>query len=275
MIAKVPPVVRIRKINPPRWLPAIRVAWYSLLVDRDPLAKVTTIRCSPNMSSAETPASDLRRVLVVDDHPVLWRGLAELLRNEPDLTVSASAASAAEALVQLRAARFDLAIVDISLRGVSGIDLLKDLKIHWPRMPVLVFSTHDEMLYAERALHAGARGYVMKQEAPERVVGAIRQVLGGGIYLSESVNTRVVKKMLQGSRDPAVPRNVIDLLSNRELEVFRLIGQGRGTREIAEDMRVSVKTVETYRAHIKQKLGLTTAPELMRTAIEWLHSADA
>ena len=226
------------------------------------------------MSTVATLSADTRRLLVVDDHPVTRRGLAELISNEPDLAVTGNAASAAEALIQLRAAPFDLAIVDISLRGVSGIDLLKDLKIHWPKIPVLVFSTHDELLYAERVLHAGARGYVMKQEAPERIIAAIRQVLNGGLYVSEAVNARILGKMLHGSRDAGAPGNVIDLLSNRELEVFRLLGQGRGTRDIAREMHVSVKTVETYRAHIKQKLQLTTAPELMRVAIEWLHAAE-
>lgn len=224
-------------------------------------------------SSAATPSLDTRRLLIVDDHPVMRRGLAEILRSEPHLTVAANAASAAEALAHLRAATFDLAIIDITLQGVSGIDLLKDLQIHWPKMPVLVFSTHDELLYAERALHVGARGYVMKQETPERIVSAIRQVLSGGLYLSDAVNTRILSKMLQGNRDAAAPGSVIDLLSNRELEVFRLIGRGRGTRDIAQEMHVSVKTVETYRAHIKRKLHLTTAPELMRVAIEWLHAA--
>ncbi len=225
-------------------------------------------------SIAATPPLDSRRLLIVDDHPVMRSGLAELIQSEPNLTVAANAASAAEALVHLRAATFDLAIIDITLQGVSGIDLLKDLQIHWPRMPVLVFSTHDELLYAERALQVGARGYVMKQEKPERIVNAIRQVLAGGLYLSDAVNTRILGKMLHGNRNAEVPGGVIDLLSNRELEVFRLIGRGRGTRDIAQEMHVSVKTVETYRAHIKRKLHLTTAPELMRVAIEWFHVAE-
>ena len=233
------------------------------------------IRFSPTMSIAVPTSIDLQRVLVVDDHPVMRRGLAELIQAEPDLTVAANAGSAAEALVHLRAAAFDLAIVDISLRGVSGIDLLKDLKIHWPKMPVLVFSTHDELLYAERALQAGARGYLMKQEPPEHIIQAIRRVLTGGLYLSDTVNARILSKMLHGSREAVPSGGLIDALSNRELEVFRLIGQGRGTRAIAAEMHVSVKTVETYRAHIKQKLCLTTAPELMRAAIEWLHAAEA
>ncbi len=225
----------------------------------------------PTVSSHTHP----RRLLVVDDHPITKRGLAELFANEPDLAVAGNAAGAGEALALLHATAFDLAIIDISLRGVSGIDLLKDLKIHWPRMPVLVFSSHDESLYAERALHVGARGYVMKHETPERIVNAVRQVLNGGLYLSEAVNTRILGKMLHSKRDGTMPPSVIDQLSNRELEVFRLLGQGRGTRDIAQEMNVSVKTVETYRAHIKQKLGLTTAPELMRVAVEWLHAVEA
>ena len=227
----------------------------------------------PNMPPVAPPRTEARRLLVVDDHPITRRGLAELLAHEPDLVVAGNAATAAEALELLRAAPFDLAILDISLRGVSGIDLLKDLKIHWPKLPVLVFSAHDELLYAERAIHAGARGYAMKHEPPERIVGAIRQMLNGSLYLSEAVNSRVLAKMLHGNRDGDAPPDVTDVLSNRELEVFRLLGQGRGTRDIAQEMHVSVKTVETYRAHIKQKLRLTTAPELMRTAVEWRHAA--
>ncbi len=210
------------------------------------------------------------RLLIVDDHPVIRRGLAELLDLEPDLCVDGEAADSAQAQAELRAKPFDLALVDISLRGVSGIDLLKDLKIHWPDLPVLIVSMHDEMLYAERALRGGARGYVMKYEPLERIIGAIRRVLAGHIYVSEAINARILRRMMDGATSKKGSGQLIDALTNRELEVFQFIGRGRGTRDIAAEMHVSVKTVETYRAHIKDKLQLHTASELMRFAVDWV-----
>ena len=227
-----------------------------------------TVRESPS------PAAGIR-VLLVDDHPIMHKGMAGLLATEPDLTICAHAENAVQALAALRAGPFDLVILDVSLRGVSGIDLLKDIRLHWPKLPVLMFSMHDEMLYAERTLRAGARGYVMKQEAVGRIITAIRRVLAGHLYVSEAVNGRVLNKMIDGGADgPRGDGDVIDRLSNRELEVFRFIGRGHGTRAIAGEMRISVKTVETYRAHIKEKLALKTAPELMRLAIHWISEQD-
>ena len=218
------------------------------------------------------PTADRRSVLIVDDHPITRNGLAQLLDSEPDLIVTGQADDAAQALAALHQHPFDLVILDISLRGVSGIDLLKDLRIHWPKLPVLVFSMHDETLYAERALRAGARGYVMKQEPPAQVVAAIHRLLEGHLYVSDAINGRMLHKLLSGAgtdADQTSVGNVIDLLSNRELEVFQLISRGHGTREIATEMHVSVKTIETYRAHIKEKLRLKTAPELIRFAVNW------
>ncbi len=209
-----------------------------------------------------------RRLLVVDDHPIIRRGLALLLDQEADLIVAGEAGTPAQALTELRIHPFDLAIVDISLPGVSGVDLLNDLKIHWPHLPVIMLSIHDEMIYAERALRAGARGYLMKQESPANIVAAIRRVLAGQVYVSEAVNTRILGRLTTGGKPPG--GLLVDALSNRELEVFQLIGRGRGTREIAHDMHVSVKTVETYRAHIKNKLQLKSAPEMTRFAVEWV-----
>ena len=219
------------------------------------------------------PTTAARHLLIVDDHPILRGGLVQLLAGEPDLSVTGQADNAAQALAALHARPFDLIILDISLRGVSGIDLLKDLRIHWPKLPVLVLSMHDETLYAERALRAGARGYVMKQEAPENILAAIRRVLAGHFYVSEAINARMLNKLLDGATAAASDNgrsHVIDRLSNRELEVFQFIGRGQGTREIASEMHVSVKTIETYRAHIKEKLQLKTAPELMRFAVNWM-----
>ena len=210
------------------------------------------------------------RLLVVDDHPVIRKGLTKVLDLEPDLEVCGEADNAGQALAALRAGTFDLALVDISLRGVSGIDLLKDLKIHWPELPVLILSMHDEMLYAERALRAGARGYVMKQEPLAHVLTAIRRVLRGHIFVSEAVNGRILNRMTDSGKTGG-GGHLIEALSNRELEVFQFIGRGSGTRDIASEMHVSVKTVETYRAHIKDKLQLKTASELMRFAVDWVN----
>ena len=161
-------------------------------------------------------------------------------------------------------------IADVTLSGVSGLDLLKDIKLQWPRLPVLMFSMHDELLYAERVLRAGARGYVSKQAEADCILSAIRRVLSGQIYVSEEVSGQILGKLVAGETNSDGKDSVVNLLSNRELEVLQFIGRGRGTREIAAEMHVSVKTVETYRAHIKEKLKLRSAPELMRFAVDWV-----
>ena len=225
-------------------------------------------------SPADPSVACVRRVLIVDDHPVLRQGLAQMIEAEDDLSVPATAGSAPEAITHLNANTYDLAIIDISLRGLSGIDLLQDLRIRWPKMPVLVFSIYDESSYAERALRAGARGYLMKHESYEDVLGAIRRVLSGSLSLSEAMNSRLLSKVLQDGGEPPASNSVVGLLSNRELEVFRLIGRGLGTRAVAGEMHISAKTVDTYRAHIKQKLRLSTSPEVMRAAITWINETE-
>ena len=222
------------------------------------------------VTSDPTTLADAARLLIVDDHPLMRRGLVQLLSLEPDLTVRAQASSSAEALALLQAQPFELVIADVSLSGVSGLDLLKDIKTYWPKLPVLMLSMHDEMLYAERMLRAGARGYVSKQASAECILAAIRRVLGGQIYVSEEVSGRILGQLVKGETNSEGKDSVVHLLSNRELEVLQFIGRGRGTREIAAEMHVSVKTVETYRAHIKEKLKLKTAPELMRFAVDWV-----
>ena len=214
--------------------------------------------------------ADVARLLIVDDHPLMRRGLAQLLSLEPNLTVHAQASSSAEALALLHAQPFDLVIADVSLNGVSGLDLLKDIKTLWPKLPVLMLSMHDEMLYAERMLRAGARGYVSKQASADCILTAIRRVLSGQIYVSEEVSGRLLGQLVRGETNSESKDSVVNLLSNRELEVLQFIGRGRGTRDIAAEMHVSVKTVETYRAHIKEKLKLKTAPELMPFAVDWV-----
>jgi len=214
-----------------------------------------------------------RTVFVIDDHPIVREGLTQLINREPDLAVCGTAEDIYEALKAMQTLKPDIALADISLKGSDGIELIKNLKIRMPALPVLVLSIHDESIYAPRALRAGARGFIMKQEATENVLLALRRVLSGEIYLSK----RMANKMLQqfvGARSTA-QKFSIDRLSDRELEVFRLIGQGHGTRRIAEELRLSVKTVESYREHIKEKLTLNDASELMQHAIQWLQREKA
>jgi len=214
--------------------------------------------------------TEKRGVLIVDDHPIVRQGLAQLIDQEHDLRVCGQAEDAHGAMQAIKELNPDLAVVDISLKDTSGIELIKDIKVHFPGLPVLTLSMHDEGVYAERALRAGARGYVMKQEATERVVTAIRRVLSGEMYVSESVAAKMVSKLVAGPAQTG--GSPVDRLSDRELEVFRLIGAGYGTREMAEKLHLSVKTIETYRAHIKEKLDLVDANELLRTAINWVNA---
>jgi DNA-binding NarL/FixJ family response regulator len=207
-------------------------------------------------------------VFVIDDHPIVREGLVQLINRENDLVVCGLAEDAYGALKAMESVKPDIAVADISLKGTDGIELIKNMKMRFADLPVLVLSIHDESLYAPRALRAGARGYIMKQEATENVLVALRRVLGGEIYLSE----RMANKMLQQlvGIGAATGRLSVDRLSDRELEVFRLIGQGHGTRRIAEELRLSIKTVESYREHIKDKMTLNDASELVQHAIQWV-----
>ena len=212
------------------------------------------------------------RILIVDDHPIVRQGLAKLINQEQDLEVCGHAADAPEALSIVEESSPDMVIVDISLKETSGMDLIKDIKVRHPKLPVLTLSMHDESLYAERALRAGARGYVMKAEATEKVVTAIRKILEGQIYVSDVMAAKMVRKLVGGGSDAGA--SAIESLSDRELEVFRLIGQGYSTRQIAERLRLSIKTIETYREHLKEKLHLADSSELLQYAIQWTHSRD-
>ena len=208
-----------------------------------------------------------KRVFVVDDHPIVRQGLALLINRESDLMVCGEAEDAHTAVQAVASTKPDILIVDISLNGPDGLDLLKEVRLRYPNLPVLILSMHDESIYAERALRAGAQGYIMKQEATEKVLVAVRRILSSEIYVSE----RIAKRMLQryiGSRVPNRPSSIADL-TDRELEVFRLIGEGHSTRRIAEELHISVKTVESYQAHIKEKLSLRSARELVQHAIQW------
>lgn len=207
------------------------------------------------------------RILVVDDHPIVRQGLALLINQEADLLVCGEAEEATGAMHALAFSKPDILIVDISLNGPDGIDLLKNIRSTHPTLPVLILSMHDESMYAERALRAGANGYIMKQEATEKVLVALRRILSGEIYVSDRIANKMLKHYITGSG--TLRRSSIADLSDRELEVFRLIGEGHGTRQIAEELHLSVKTVESYQAHIKEKLSLRSARELMQHAIQW------
>ena len=208
-----------------------------------------------------------RRVFVVDDHPIVRQGLTMLINREPDLTVCGEAEDAQSALQILPSLNPDIVAVDISLTGPDGLDLLKDIRMRLPDLPVLILSMHDESVYAERALRAGAQGYIMKQEATEKVLVALRRILNHEIYVSERIANRMLQRYI-GARDTGRASSVADL-TDRELEVFRLIGEGHSTRQIADELHISVKTVESYQAHIKEKLSLRSARELVQHAIQW------
>jgi DNA-binding NarL/FixJ family response regulator len=207
------------------------------------------------------------RLFLVEDHPVTREGFEQLLNFQADLQVCGQAGTAARAITAIDALKPELVIVDISLADSNGLELIKQLKTTMPDLPILVLSMHDESLYAERALRAGARGYVMKQAPTTEVMAAIRCLLKGELYLSERMRSRLVHQHLQGVRRDA--KSEVDYLSDRELEVFELIGRGQTTRGIAGKLHVSISTVETHRAHIKDKLKLSNSVELIRHAVEW------
>lgn len=215
--------------------------------------------------------SSKKRIFLVDDHPLVREWLTNLINQQPDLAVCGEAETAPQAVQSILAIKPDIAIVDISLKDSSGIELIKDLKQNLPGTLILVLSMHEEAHYAERALRAGAKGYVVKRETTRRVISAIRQVLAGGVYISDEIATSLATQFVTGKS--SAEKSPIDQLSDRELEVFELLGQGRGTRQIAEVLRVSVKTVQAYCARIKEKLNLSSATELLREAVRWHEAA--
>lgn len=210
-----------------------------------------------------------RTVFVVDDHPVIRLGYISLIDQEPDLEVCGEADTAFEALDKIPEASPDLAIVDISLAGMNGIELTKQLQVLHPDLPVLIVSMHDEVLYGDRALRAGARGYIMKREVRTKIVEAIRRLLSGGTYLSDQMSTRLLNQYQGGRFDERSP---LERLSDRELEVFELYGRGYSTREIADALFISRKTVESHRNRIKDKLGLESTSQFLQRAVQWVQS---
>jgi DNA-binding NarL/FixJ family response regulator len=214
-----------------------------------------------------------QRILLVDPQPLMRAGLAQLIAQEPDLVVGGEADTAAQALNLIAARRPDLVLADISLPGKNGLDLIKDIRVFHPQLPVLVFSMHDEALFAERVLRAGGRGYIMKREGGRRLLQAIRQVLGGQIYVSDQMSAKILE-IFSGRRSDAMD-SPIELLSEREFEVFERVGRGEATREIAQRLSISVKTVEVHRANIKRKLKLKSPTDLVRSAVRWLDADQA
>ena len=224
-----------------------------------------TTKTDLGRKKTEGPKKNTHRILIVDDHPIMREGLAQLLNHEKDLSIVGQFEEAGKAFEAIGALKPDVAIVDISLKNSSGIELLKNIKVHYPKLLVLVLSMHDESLYAERMLRAGASGYIMKQEATEMVLVALRKVLSGEIYLSETMSAKLMHQLIGGK---STGGSLMERLSDRELEVFGLIGEGKGTREIAQQLNLSVKTIESHRAHIKEKLNLKNATELVHRAIQ-------
>ncbi len=210
------------------------------------------------------------KIILVDDHPLVREWLTNLIHQQPDLIVCGEAETASAALQTIEATKPDVAIVDISLKDSSGIELIKNIKASHSQVAVIVLSMHDERLYAERALRAGARGYIMKRETTKKIIAAIRRVLEGKLYLSEHLADVFAEKFVDGSATAV--NSPIEQLSDRELEVFQMLGEGCETRQIAESLNVSMKTIQVYCARIKEKLKLANATELLREAIRWNES---
>lgn len=224
--------------------------------------------------SPESPTTRRKnRVLIVDDHPIVRQGLRRLIEQEEDLTVCGEAETTREAKAAIRELKPDVVIVDISLKQGDGIELVKDARAHYPALPLLVLSMHDESIYAERMLSAGANGYIMKQAASDQFLVALRRVLEGGIYVSEVVGNSMIQKFASGGA--YISANPIDRLSNRELQILHMIGRGLSTRQAAEALNLSVKTVESHRQRIKRKLNLSTGSQLVQYAVNWFSGRES
>ena len=219
------------------------------------------------------PAKSKTLILIVDDHPMMRQGLAALINNEPDLAVCGETESSGQAMDAIALRKPDLVITDITLPDKSGLELIKDIQAMHPGLRVLVVSMHDESLYAERVLRAGGRGYVMKQEGGKRLMEGIRRVLAGDVYVSDKMSKRILE-IFTGQRSTS-SGSPVERLTDREFEVFQLIGEGKATRDIAGKLHLSVKTVEVHRLHIKEKLELKTSAELIHFAVRWVESQES
>src|SRR5207302_4051090 len=236
-----------------------------------PTAKTNIARATNKNPRCDPP--EAKSILIVDDHPLFRKGLEQLIDSDGAFAVCGEAGTASEAMDVIRKLNPDLAIVDISLPGANGIELIKNIRAEFPKLPILVLSMHDESLYALRALRAGAEGYVMKHEAMANVIQAIHEVFSGRPYLSPAMAAQVITKFAKKSSEGE--SDAVDRLSDRELEILELIGKGREVREIANRLHLSPKTVETHRAHIKDKLDLKNSREVARFALQWLQAREA
>lgn len=241
--------------------PALAKSWQTLKLE------------ARNKVKKAAPAISKTKVFVVDDHPIVRRGLQFLLGIEPNVCVCGEAESGPEALEKINALQPDVAIVDLTLKDSSGLDLIKNLRIQCPKVKLLVFSMHDELFYAERVMRLGAHGYVSKEEGTEKAIEALRYILQGKKYVSQAVASRLLQGMDGSSSE--TPSSPVERLSDRELEVLQLIGNGVGTRAVAEQLGLSIKTIESYRENIKAKLGLSGAPELTSFAYSWVHRKNS
>jgi DNA-binding NarL/FixJ family response regulator len=233
----------------------------------------TQLKPKPSGTAANLGKQRVRRALIVDDHPIVRQGLRRLMEAEDDLTVCGEAETARDARKAIKDLNPDAIIVDITLKQGDGIELVRDVRAHYPQLPILVLSMHDEAIYAERMLSAGANGYIMKQAASEQFLAALRRVLDGGIYVSETVGNNMIQKFASGGT--YISANPIDRLSNRELQILHLIGKGMSTRETANALNLSIKTVESHRQRIKRKLNLSTGAQLVQYAVNWFAGKDS
>ena len=225
---------------------------------------------SSKVSVPSTLSSDRKRILIVDDHPFMRAGLAQLIDKQPGMMVCGEAGDPAAAMKELEKGPVDLVLTDITMPGRSGIEFIKDLQAVHPALPILVVSMHDEVIYAERVLRAGARGYIMKEAGGENLLAALRRVLEGEVYVSPKMSARFLDNM--SGRKPRGSSSPIEKLTDREFEVFQLIGQGKSTRDIAKQLNLSSKTVDVHRGHIKEKLGLQDTTSLVRHAVRWVET---
>ena len=224
------------------------------------------------MTRERSPSSRAQKraqILLVDDHPLVRERLAEIINRETDLAICGEAEDRHQAIQAIETRLPDLAIIDITLKQSDGLELIKDIHARWPSLLMLVVSMHDESLYAERVIRAGARGYITKQEATRNILHAVRRVLEGTIYLNDTIVTHIVSRLTSPANVPGA--GLVTLLADRELQVFELTGRGLNTRQIAHQLHLGAKTVETYRHRIRQKLHLTDPQELLRSAIAWTH----
>lgn len=221
------------------------------------------------MQRSRTSEKSVKRLVLIDDHPIMRHGLAQLIRAEDGLDVIGEAGSARDGLEVIGQLKPDLAVIDLTLPDKNGLELVKDIRALHPSTQCIVLSMHDETLYGERSLRAGARGYVMKEEAADHLVTAIHKVISGGLYVSESLNARMLEQVTGAARSKATG---MDALTDRELEILSLIGSGVPTKNIAAQLSISARTVEAHRAHIKEKLGMTDGASLVRYAVQWVES---